>query len=262
MNRRRWILLFALALAVTLVILLGPDEATVLRESAARRDWACAHPLLALGLFFVAEVLLVALSVPVGIWMSALGGFLFGFWMGLAVVSLAALMGAILAFLAARMIFFDALHRLARSRPRFGRWLSAIDRGFQEHGAYYVLLLRLTPVIPFWAVNLGLGLSGVRLREYCWATLVGMLPATVVVVNAGASVAEIRGFGDLLSWRVLGALALLPIVPVVLQRTAGRWLASEGHNAQVHGQRMEGVDRTRSEGEAGSSTGSLRPPLV
>jgi len=262
MKRRRWILLFALALGVALVLAFGPEKATVIRESAAWRDWARSHLFIALVLFFAAEVILVALSVPVGIWMSALGGFLFGFWVGLAVVSLAALLGAILAFLAARLIFFEVLHQLARTRPRFGSWLSAIDRGFAEHGAYYVLLLRLTPVIPFWALNLGLGLTGVRLREYCWATLAGMLPATVVVVNAGARVAEIRVLDDLLGWRVLGALALLPIVPFVLHHTVGRWVTSGGRKPSVDGERVEGVGRALREGETGSATGGSCPPLA
>ena len=74
-------------------------------------------------------------------------------------VSVAAMLGAILAFLSARYVFFDAIHRAARTRPRLQRWLAVIDRGLRDHGAYYVLLLRLTPVIPFWALNLGLGLT-------------------------------------------------------------------------------------------------------
>jgi uncharacterized membrane protein YdjX (TVP38/TMEM64 family) len=226
MSWSRWLLLGALIFGFALVLLLGPDDQTVIRESAAWRSAARHSLLTAIACFFVAEVVLVALSAPVGIWMSALGGFLFGFWIGTAVVSVAAMLGALLAFLAARHVFFDAIHRLARSRPRFQRWLVAIDRGFHDHGAYYVLLLRLTPVIPFWALNLGLGLTRLRLRDYWWATQLGMLPATLVVVNAGASLAELTSLADLISWRVIGALALLPVVPFVLHHTAGRWLAS------------------------------------
>ncbi len=124
-------------------------------------------------------------------------------------------------------MFFDAIHRLAQTRPRLERWLAAIDAGFREHGAYYVLLLRLTPVIPFWALNLGLGLTRLRLRDYWWVTQLGMLPATLVVVNAGASLAEITSLQDVVSWRVLAALCLLPLVPFVLHHTAGRLLAKK-----------------------------------
>lgn len=227
MTRSRWLILAALVLGFALFLAFGPGEATLIRESAAWREQARAHLFAALAIFFVVEVVLVAFSVPVGIWMSALAGFLFGFWIGTAVVSVAAMVGAMLAFLAARYVFFNAIHRAARTRPRLKRWLTAIDQGFHDHGAYYLLLLRLTPVIPFWALNLGLGLTRVRLRDYWWATQLGILPATMVVVNAGASVAEITALRDLLSWRVIGALCLLPLVPFVLHHTAGRWLTKE-----------------------------------
>ena len=139
--------------------------------------------------------------------MSILAGFLFGVWVGTAVVSLAAMLGAIPAFLSARYVFFDAIHRMAHTRPRLERWLAAIDAGFSEHGSYYVLLLRLTPVIPFWVLNLGLGLTRLRLCDYWWATQLGMLPATLVIVNAGASLGEITTLRDLVSWRVIGRSA-------------------------------------------------------
>jgi uncharacterized membrane protein YdjX (TVP38/TMEM64 family) len=227
MTRSRWLILTALLAGLAIFIAVGPDEQTVIRESAAWRDQARTYLLAALAIFFVAEVVLVAVSAPVGIWMSALAGFLFGFWIGTAIVSVAAMLGAMLAFLAARYVFFDVIHRAARSRPRLKRWLTAIDKGFHDHGAYYALLLRLTPVIPFWALNLGLGLTRLRIRDYWWATQLGILPATMVVVNAGASVAEITSLRDLLSWRVIGALALLPLVPFVLHHTAGGWLKKE-----------------------------------
>jgi uncharacterized membrane protein YdjX (TVP38/TMEM64 family) len=232
MTRSRRLLLGAIALAVALFVAFGPDEQTVIREAAGWREYARNHLFAALAAFFIAEVVVVALSLPVGFWMSALAGFLFGLWVGTAVVSVAAMLGAVLAFLSARYVFADALHRLAGTRPRLGRWLAAIDAGLRAHGAYYVLLLRLTPVIPFWALNLGLGLTRVRLRDYWWATQLGMLPATLVVVNAGASLAEIESVRGVLSWRVLGALCLLPLVPFVLHHTAGRLLASRvSHDA-------------------------------
>jgi uncharacterized membrane protein YdjX (TVP38/TMEM64 family) len=226
MNWGRWLLLTVVVVAVALFFALGPDEAAVIRESSVWREAARNNLFAALAVFFIAEVIAVALSLPVGFWMSALAGFLFGFWIGTAVVSVAAMLGAILAFLSARYVFFDAIHRAAHTRPRLKRWLTTMDEGFQNHGAYYVLLLRLTPVIPFWALNLGLGLTRLRLRDYWWATQLGMLPATLVVVNAGASLAEITSFRDMLSWRVLGALCLLPLVPFVLHHTAGRLLAN------------------------------------
>ena len=79
-------------------------------------------------------------------------------------------------------------------------------------------MLRLTPVFPFWMLNLGLGLTRVRLRDYTWATLVGLLPMTLVVANAGASLAEVTTLRDVVSLRVLGAVCLLPLAAYALHR--------------------------------------------
>ena len=220
MTWHRGLLLVALVAAVALFLVYGPDEQTVIRRSAEWREAARADLFTALAVFFVAEVVLVGLSVPVGIWMSVLAGFLFGVWVGTAVVAVAATVGATLAFLAARYLFAGALRRAAQSRPRLGRWLAAIDAGFRDRGAFYVVLLRLTPVFPFWVLNLGLGLTRIRLRDYWWATQVGILPMTVVIVNAGASLAEVTELRDVLSPRVLIALCLLPLVAFVLHRLA------------------------------------------
>jgi uncharacterized membrane protein YdjX (TVP38/TMEM64 family) len=209
---------------VTLFLTAGPDEQMIIRWSGEWRAEARAHLFAAAAVFFVVEVVLVACSVPVGIWLTVLAGFLFGTWAGTAVVSCASTLGAVLAFLTARYVFAGALRRAASTRPRFGRALAAIDRGFRARGAYYVLLLRLTPVFPFWLLNLGLGLTPVRLRDYWWASQLGMLPMTLVVAGAGASLAELTSFRDILSIKVLGVLCLMPLVPFVLHHTIGRWL--------------------------------------
>ena len=232
LNRLRWVV-FALAVAGVVVFLThGPDEQTVIRESGRWRAAAREHLFAALAAFFAVEVVLIALSAPIGIWLTVLAGFLFGTWLGTAVVNAGSTLGAILAFLLARYMFADALRRAAANRPWLARPLAAIDRGFQEHGAYYLLLLRLTPVFPFWALNLGLGLTRVRLVTYWWATQLGTLPMTLVAANAGASLAEITSFREVISARVLGALCLLPLVPLVLRHTAGRLLRARSSPAR------------------------------
>ena len=230
-NWGRWLILVGMAAGVGLFLLYGPDEQTVIRRSGEWRAAARDHLPLALLVFVLAEVVAVALSVPVSIWVSALAGFLFGTVLGTVAVNVGATAGAVLAFLLARYVFAGLLRRAAQSRPRLGRMVAAIDRGFRDRGAYYVLLLRLTPVVPFWVLNTGLALTPVRLRDFWWATQLGTLPATLVVCHAGASLAEITTFRDLLSWKVLAALCLLPLVPFVLDYTVGRRLRKPGNVA-------------------------------
>lgn len=226
-NWGRWAVLAAVGGGAVLFFAVGPDEPTVIRHSAEWRAAARADLVTAVALFMVVEVVLIGLSVPVGVWLTALAGFLFGTWVGTAAVSVAATTGAVLAFLLARYVFADALRRAAETRPRLGRAVAALDRGFRRHGAYYVLLLRLTPVLPFGLLNIGLALTPVRLRDYWWATQLGMLPITLVVCHAAAQLGEITSFRQILSWDVLGALCLLPLVPFLIHLMTRRWMKSD-----------------------------------
>jgi uncharacterized membrane protein YdjX (TVP38/TMEM64 family) len=223
---KRWAVLTVVVAGIALFFALGPDEAAVIRRSAEWRAAARENLFTVVVVFFLAEVVLIGLSVPIGIWLSVLAGFLFGTLLGTVVVSFASTAGGLVATLAARYVFAAPLRRLAAVRPQLGRALAAIDRGFRRHGAYYIILLRMTPVFPFWLLNLGVGLTPVRVRTYWWASQLGMLPMTLVLCHAGASLAEITSFRDVLSPRVLGALMLMPLVPFVLHHTAGRWLAN------------------------------------
>jgi len=220
----RLLVLVAVAVVFVWFVVAGPHEAEVIARSAEWRAAARQNLPAAIGLFVLAEVLLVALSLPVNLWLTVLAGFLFGAWLGTAVVSASSTAGAAAAFLLARYVFAEPVRRLALSRPRLARALGRIDGGVAAHGAFYVAVLRMTPVFPFWLVNLGLALTPIRLRRYAWASWLAMLPVTVVLAAAGAELAEITSFREALSGRVLVLLALMPLVPVVGRVVARRWL--------------------------------------
>jgi uncharacterized membrane protein YdjX (TVP38/TMEM64 family) len=224
----RLLVLAALAAALVLFLLYGPGEAEVIARSGEWRAAARENLPLAVALFVLAEVVLVGLSLPVNLSMTVLAGFLFGAWVATGAVSAASTAGAAVAFLAARYAFAGPVRRAALTRPRLAAALARIDRGVAAHGAYYVAVLRMTPVFPFWLVNLGLALTPLRLREYVWASWLAMLPVTVVLAAAGAELAAITSFRDALSARVLVVLALMPLVPIALHHAAGRWLTPSG----------------------------------
>ncbi|MFO0799971.1 MAG: VTT domain-containing protein [Gemmataceae bacterium] len=220
----RLLVLAAVAAVFLWFVAAGPDEATVVARSGEWRAAARQNLPTAVGLFVLVEVCLVALSLPVNLWLTVLAGFLFGAWVGTALVSASSTAGAALAFLLARYVFAGPVRRLARTRPRLARAFERIDRGVAGHGAFYVAVLRMTPVFPFWLVNLGLALTPIRLRQYAWASWLAMLPVTVVLAAAGAELAEITSFREALSARVLVLLALMPAVPLALRIVADRWL--------------------------------------
>jgi uncharacterized membrane protein YdjX (TVP38/TMEM64 family) len=165
----------------------------------------------ALAVFFLVYAAVTALSLPVATGLSLVAGALFGRWLGTLVVLLAATLGATLALLVSRYLLRGWVWR------RFGERLEAIDRGVERAGAYYLLTLRLVPAVPFVLINLGMGLTRMRVLPFALVSLVGMLPGTFVYVNAGAELGRIAAPGDVLSPRVLGALVLLGVVPLVLR---------------------------------------------
>ncbi|WP_206185442.1 FAD-dependent oxidoreductase [Sphingosinicella sp. CPCC 101087] len=175
------------------------------------------HPLVVPALFFLFYVAATALSIPGAALLTLAAGAIFHFWLGLVIVSFAATTGASLAFLSSRYLFRDWVQR------RFGARLKAIDRGIARDGLVYLLALRLNPAVPFFLVNLGMGLTRMPLPKFALVSQIGMLPATAIYVNAGTELAQIRSPGDIASPGLIGSLVLLSLFPLAGQ-WAARWL--------------------------------------
>ncbi|MFN3630038.1 MAG: FAD-dependent oxidoreductase [Casimicrobiaceae bacterium] len=200
---------FDLGQLLTLDALKSSREALAARISAAPVASALA--------FFALYVAVAALSLPGAAVLTLAAGALFGFTVGLVLVSFASTLGALLAFLAARYLFRDAV------KARFGLALAPIDAGIAKDGAFYLLSLRLIPAFPFWLVNLLMGLTSMSARRYTWVSQLGMLPGTAVYVNAGTQLATIASPGDILSPGLLGSFVLLGIFPLIAKAVVG-WL--------------------------------------
>lgn len=206
---------FLIALVVAYVH--GPTEHEV-REQQAR--WKAAvndEPWVWGGIYLAITVTLISLSVPVASGLIIVCGFLFGHWRGALLISIGAPAGALLAMLTSRYLFRNFVRRMASHRPVLERWVAAADRGIERDGWYYLLLLRLTPVIPFFAINVAMGMTRIRPWTYYWVTFLGMLPATLVFVHAGATASEIRSFADLVTIDTILALMLIVLLPITLR---------------------------------------------
>jgi pyruvate/2-oxoglutarate dehydrogenase complex dihydrolipoamide dehydrogenase (E3) component/uncharacterized membrane protein YdjX (TVP38/TMEM64 family) len=174
-----------------------------------------ASPALFLAGYFLLYVAVTALSLPGATVLTLAGGALFGLAAGSVVVSFASTLGATLAMLVSR--FF--LRRPVQAR--FGERLRRVDAGLERDGAFYLLALRLVPAVPFFALNLVMGLTSIRTRTYWWVSQLGMLPATLVFVNAGGQLAVLETPADILSPRVLLSLAALGLLPLGLKAVLG-----------------------------------------
>ena len=103
-------------------------------------------------------------------------------------------------------------------RGRFGERLKAIDEGLAKEGALYLFTLWLLPVVPFFLINLSLGLSAMRVWTFYWVSQIGMLAGTLVYVNAGTQLARLDSPRGILSWELLGAFLLLGIFPLIAKK--------------------------------------------
>jgi uncharacterized membrane protein YdjX (TVP38/TMEM64 family) len=205
------------------------DRYLSFEEFSRRRDallwWRDGHQALAVLIFMSLYVLAVAFSVPGAIWLTIIGGFLFGVVAGTAYAVVAATLGACAVFLAARYLVGDVL------RAKAGPAIRKMEAGFREHALSYLLVLRLIPIVPFWLVNLVPALVGVPLRTFFVGTALGIIPGSLVYTSVGSGfgmVIDQGGTPDLgiifepeILTPILG-LALLALSPVLYRRLKQR----------------------------------------
>src|SRR5215831_12029201 len=162
----RAILLLVAASAITVFFLTGLYKqftfAAVKEQRDQLKEQVDQHLLLAAILYAGLYITLSGLSLPFSTPVSLVGGFLFDLWLGVLLVSFASTAGSTLAFLGSRYVFRDFVQR------RFGSWYDRINRGVEEDGPYYLLTLRLMPIVPFFIVNLAMGLTRMPARKFWW----------------------------------------------------------------------------------------------
>ncbi|MEX2615348.1 MAG: TVP38/TMEM64 family protein [Alphaproteobacteria bacterium] len=172
-------------------------------------------------LYSVVYIVVVAFSLPGGAFLTITGGFLFGPFLGTGYVVISATIGATLLFLIARTALGDALRR------RMGPSLRKMEAGFRENAFSYLLVLRLIPLFPFFVVNLVPAFLGVSLRTYIPATLIGIIPGTVVFAQVGAGLGSIFDSGKPFTVSgiltpdivlALSGLALLSLAPILYKK--------------------------------------------
>ena len=180
---------------------------------------------------FLVYVFVTAAFIGSATAISLLYGWLFGMIVGTILVSFASTTGATLTFLASRYLFRSEIER------RFAARLQLVDAAFAKSGAMYLLSLRLIPGLPFFLVNVLMGLTPIRLKTYWWVSQLGMLPATLIFVYAGSTVPDLAtlnagGVSSILSGRFILALLLLGLLPLMLaalRRT--KWFSNRFSNS-------------------------------
>ncbi len=192
------------------------ELAYVKQQQQLIADFYATHPVLFPFLYFITYVLVTALSIPGATILTIAAGALFGLLAGTLYVSFASAIGATLAFLISRYLLKGFLHDRHKDKHK------AIDRGIEHDGGYYLFTIRLVPVFPYVLVNLLMGITTIRTTTFYWVSQLGMLPATIVYVNAGNQLADLESLSGILSADIILAFLLLGLLPL-LTRLGLNW---------------------------------------
>lgn len=173
------------------------------------------HRLATIAVYMLVYVVVTGLSLPGATIMTLAGGAMFGLWIGLFAVSFASTVGATLAFLVSRFLLRDSV------QGRFGDKLKAINEGVERDGAFYLFGLRLVPLFPFFVINLVMGLTPLKTSLFYIVSQVGMLPGTLVYVNAGTQLGQLDSAAGILSPGLILSFALLGVFPLLARNFLG-----------------------------------------
>lgn len=180
------------------------------------------HQVLVIGGYMLVYIIMAALSLPGAAVVTIAAGALFGLWTGTLAVSFSSTIGATLACTVSRFLLRDWVQK------KFGEKIAKINEGIEREGSFYLFTLRLIPIFPFWMINLVMGVTKMPLRTFYWVSQIGMLPGTIVYVNAGKELAKIDSLSGILSPGLIVSFALLGLFPITVKKLLSWYRAKTG----------------------------------
>jgi uncharacterized membrane protein YdjX (TVP38/TMEM64 family) len=175
------------------------------------------HPAATAGLYLAIYIIAASLSLPGALSLTFAAGAIFGPWLGTLLASIGSAFGATGAFLSARYLIGSSIQR------RFAGRLESINLGFRDEGAFYLLSLRLFAVIPYFIINLVMGLTPIPARTFLWATQLGMLPVIFLYTYTGTELGEIESVRDLFSLRLILSFVAMALLPILARKLIQWW---------------------------------------
>ena len=187
--------------------------------------WYTNHQIFTILSFMGIYIAAVAFSLPGAVWLTLVGGFIFGAGLGTLIVVFSAAIGASILFMIARYALSDYFH------DKIGAVIKKMETGFKENAFSYLMVLRLIPLFPFWLVNLVPALLGVPLKTFFVATFIGIIPGSFVYSIVGSGINELIELGEqpnlgtIFEPKILAALiglAILSLIPVIYKKYKAR----------------------------------------
>ncbi|MGZ5050247.1 MAG: FAD-dependent oxidoreductase [Methylobacter sp.] len=237
MKTSRWALLAVIIVSIALFFTLDLQQYLTLDALKSRQAsieaYRSDHPLLAAVIYTLIYIGVTGLSLPGATLLTLAGGAVFGLLWGTVIVSFASTIGATLSFLMARFLFRDAV------KARFGDRLKTANKGLNKDEALYLFTLRLVPAFPFFVINLVMGLTSLNTMTFYWISQIGMLPGTIVYVNAGTQLGRIESLSGILSPGLIGSFVLLGVFPLMTKKVVDAINARKVFKAWIKPPRFE-----------------------
>ena len=214
-----WKKIFLLLLIILVLVLLkawGFDQFLTFENLVEKKNqlesFYRQNPSATISLFVSLYILTTALALPGAAVLTLAAGAIFGLAEGVPLVSLASTTGATLSFIISRFLLRQWVEK------KFPRQLTTINRGIEREGIFYLFTLRLIPAFPFFLINMLMGLTRMKTAPFFFVSLAGMLPGTIVYVNAGRQLSQIQSPADIFSPSLLLSFALLGVLPLLAKK--------------------------------------------
>ncbi len=181
------------AAVIVIAVVLFQDQLSIgylAEQETAFQAYQSAHPILVYGIAFGIYVVVTGLSLPGAAALTILCGWLFDWWQAVVLVSFASTTGATLAFLLSRYLFRDSI------QGKFGDRLANFNDALAREGAFYLFTLRLIVGVPFFIINVVMGLTPIKTPTFWWVSQLGMLPGTALYTYIGSAVPNLQTLAD------------------------------------------------------------------
>lgn len=220
------LVVFACVLAVAVTVYFRYGDTLTLdalaNQESSLRAYGVQHPILVYAIAFAIYVAVTGLSLPGAAVLTLAFGWYFGLVRGVVLVSFASTTGATVAFLLSRYLLRDTI------QAKFGGKLKSFNENLEREGAFYLFTLRLIPAVPFFVINVVMGLTPMYTRTFWWVSQVGMFAGTIVYVYAGstfptlAALAE-KGASGIITPQLIVAFFVLAFTPRIAQKGIAMW---------------------------------------
>ncbi|WP_408011365.1 TVP38/TMEM64 family protein [Pseudalkalibacillus sp. A8] len=166
------------------------------------RSWGLFAPLISIIL-----MILQAIVAPIPSFLiTGANGSIFGIYLGFAISWIGAMFGAITAFYLSRVFGYEQIKKKLDDN-----WLYTFKKMEGSYGFWFVLIMRLLPVVSFDLISFAAGLAGMQIKRFLLATGIGMIPGTIAYTLLGHGLVDIDKYQNVMLYS-LGFLIVLFLV--------------------------------------------------